>query len=154
MKQRKGWRMSYDVGKAAEGWRMSCDVGEATEGLENELWRRWSDGKVWEWALSLHLCHSSFSNSSFAFPTSQALHFCHLANRPWNKLFFNFSELHTTTTISELLCTVIVHSQNTFLSNCTSRANCHIFEWYGMWDACCRSPRGRGTHYHKHGINL
>ena len=30
---------------------MSCNVGKATEGLENELWRKWSDGKVWEWAL-------------------------------------------------------------------------------------------------------
>ena len=28
--------------------RMNCDVGEATEGLENELWRRWSDGRVGE----------------------------------------------------------------------------------------------------------
>ena len=25
---------------------MSCVVGKATEGLENELWRRWSDGKL------------------------------------------------------------------------------------------------------------
>ena len=60
-------------------WR-ACDVGEAKEGLGNELWRRWSDGKVGEWAelflqpfhlftyataysptlLSLYLCHSSF----------------------------------------------------------------------------------------------
>ena len=30
---------------------MSYDVGKATEGLENELWRRWSDGKFGEWAL-------------------------------------------------------------------------------------------------------
>ena len=29
-------------------WR-ACDV-EAKEGLENELWRRWSDEKVGEWA--------------------------------------------------------------------------------------------------------
>ena len=29
---------------------MNCDVGEATEGLKNELCRRWSDGKVGEWA--------------------------------------------------------------------------------------------------------
>ena len=36
--------------KQWKGWRMSCDVGKATEGLENELWRRWSDGKVGEWA--------------------------------------------------------------------------------------------------------
>ena len=30
----------------------------------------------------IHLHHSSFSNPSFAFPTSQALHLCHLAIRP------------------------------------------------------------------------
>ena len=29
---------------------MSCDVGKATEGLENEFRRRWSDGKIGEWA--------------------------------------------------------------------------------------------------------
>ena len=39
--------------KQRKGWRMSCDVGKAREGLENELWRRWSDGKLWEWAHSL-----------------------------------------------------------------------------------------------------
>ena len=70
---------------------MSCDVGKATEGLENELWRRWSDGKVGEWVElilqpfccftyitahspifpSLHLRHISFSNPSVALPTSQ-----------------------------------------------------------------------------------
>ena len=77
---------------------MSCDVGKATEGLENELWCRWSDGKVGEWANiiviviaklilqpfrnftyvtthsptlpSLYLRHSSFSNPSVASPTS------------------------------------------------------------------------------------
>ena len=26
--------------KQKKGWRMNYDVGEATEGLENELWRR------------------------------------------------------------------------------------------------------------------
>ena len=25
-------------GKQRKGWRMSCDAGKATEGLENELW--------------------------------------------------------------------------------------------------------------------
>ena len=31
---------------------MSCDVGEVTESLENqnELWRKWSDWKLGEWA--------------------------------------------------------------------------------------------------------
>ena len=64
---------------------MSCDVDKATEGLENELWRRWSDGKVREWAElpSFYLRHCSFSNPSFTYPTSQALHLIHLASRPW-----------------------------------------------------------------------
>ena len=85
---------------------MSCDVGEATEGLENELWRRWSDGKVGEWAElivivivelilqpfshftcvithsttlpSFYLRLSSFSNPSFSSPMSQALQLIHL----------------------------------------------------------------------------
>ena len=30
----------------------------------------------------LHLCHSSFSNSSFASPTSQALHLIYVASHP------------------------------------------------------------------------
>ena len=32
---------------------------------------------------SLHLRHDSFSNPSFASPTSQALHLIHLASRSW-----------------------------------------------------------------------
>ena len=78
-------------------------VDKATEGLENELWRRWSEGNVGEWPLlilqnlpSLYLRHSSFSNPSvasatsqlilqpyFASPTSQALH---LASCPWQEV--------------------------------------------------------------------
>ena len=49
---------------------MNCGEGEATEGLENKLWRRWSDGKVGEWA-ELYLRHSSFSNPSVASPSPQ-----------------------------------------------------------------------------------
>ena len=33
-------------------WR-TCDVGEAKEKLENELWRRWSNRSVGEWAVTL-----------------------------------------------------------------------------------------------------
>ena len=36
-KQKKGCKMSYDVGEATEGLENSCDVGKATEELENEL---------------------------------------------------------------------------------------------------------------------
>ena len=49
-------------------WR-ACDVGKAKEGLENELWPRWSNGRVGEWVVR----HSSFSNSSVALPTSQLI---------------------------------------------------------------------------------
>ena len=98
---------------------MSCDVGEvtkigewaATEGLENELWRRWSDANVGEWAELilqlfrhftyitphsptlplLHLRHSSFSNPYFVSPTSQALHLIHLTSLPWSKFVIIFS---------------------------------------------------------------
>ena len=37
----------YHHGRLAR-WRKwrTCDVGEAIEGLENELWRRWSNGRV------------------------------------------------------------------------------------------------------------
>ena len=37
VKQRKGLRMSCDIGKATEGLENRCDVGEVTERLENEL---------------------------------------------------------------------------------------------------------------------
>ena len=85
-KRRVGeWAVAYM--KQWKGWRMSCDIGKATEGLENELWCRWSHGKVGQWA-ELHcftyLRHSSFSNPSFASPTSQALHLRHLASHPCN----------------------------------------------------------------------
>ena len=33
-------------------WR-ACDVGEAKEGLENDLWSRWSNGRIEEWAATL-----------------------------------------------------------------------------------------------------
>ena len=58
--------------KRKKCWRMNCDVGEAKEGLENELWHRWSDGKVGECA-ELHLRHSSFSNPSVTSLTSQLI---------------------------------------------------------------------------------
>ena len=89
---------------------MSCDVGEVTECLENELcslycielcsfsklsvtsptsqlilqpFRRFTYVTVHsQTLLLLHLRHSSFSNPSFAYPTSQALHLIHLPSRP------------------------------------------------------------------------
>ena len=37
--------------------------------------------------LLLHLCHSSFSNPSFASPVSQDFHLRYLASRPWQWAF-------------------------------------------------------------------
>ena len=37
--------------KQRKGWTMSCDVIKATEELEIELWCRWSNGRVGEWAV-------------------------------------------------------------------------------------------------------
>ena len=54
--------------KRKKGWRMSCDVGEATKGLENELWRRWSDEKVGEWALQPFFRFSCVTSTSFNSP--------------------------------------------------------------------------------------
>ena len=78
---------------------MSCDVGKATEGLENELWGRWSDGKVGEWVQLIlkHFRHftyvtAHFSNPSFAFPTSQ------LILQP----FRSFSNISVTSPTSQL----------------------------------------------------
>ena len=51
--------------KPQRSCRMSCDVSEVTERLENELWRRWGDGRGWR----RRLC--SFSNPSVASPMSQ-----------------------------------------------------------------------------------
>ena len=53
------WECNQDKVYNSEGhgrltrWRKwrSCDVGEAKEGLENELWRRWSNGRVGEWTV-------------------------------------------------------------------------------------------------------
>ena len=60
-------------------WR-ACDVGEAKEGFENELWRRWSIGRVGEWAVTegwenelWKNEHSSFSKLSVTSPTSQLI---------------------------------------------------------------------------------
>ena len=157
------WHFSYSWGETPEG-RMGqshtslhgqlarwcklrvCEVGKVKEWLENELWHRWSNRRVGEWAVTyvkwlenelwcrwrdrkvgewaelinidiysrahsptsftsptsqlilqpfcrityvtahsptlllLHLRHSSFTNPSFALPTSQALHLRHLAS--------------------------------------------------------------------------
>ena len=93
--------MSCDVGKASEGLENQLCAGEVTERLENEqswfsnlsvtspssqltlqTFRRFIYVTAHSPTLQLlHLRHSSFSNSSFAFPTSQVLHLIHLVSR-------------------------------------------------------------------------
>ena len=67
--------------KQQKDWRMSCDVHKAMEGLENEL--------------SLHVCHSSFSNPSVALPTS------HLILQPF--CCFTYVTAHSPTLLLLLL---------------------------------------------------
>ena len=82
---------------------MNCDLVEVSERLQNEvcsysnlsvtsptaqlilqLFRRFTYITAHSPTLPLlHLRHSSFSNPSFASPTSQDLHLIHLASRPW-----------------------------------------------------------------------
>ena len=82
-----------------KGCRMSCHVSKAAEGLDNELWRRWSDGKVGEWAelntVLYTVEHSSFSNLSFSSPTSQ------LMLQPFRR--FTYVTAHSPTLLSLLL---------------------------------------------------
>ena len=97
---------------------MSCDIGEVKERLENELcydynyelwpfsnlsitsptsqliiqpFHRFTTSLLILQPLLLYLRHSSFSNSSFACPTSQALHLLHLASRPWKEPLWRVS---------------------------------------------------------------
>ena len=54
---------------------MSCDVGEVTESLENqdELWRRWSDWKLGEWAELFLQAFSHFTYVTAHSPTLLSL---------------------------------------------------------------------------------
>ena len=57
-----------------KSWRMSCDVGKATEGLENELWRRWSDGRAGEWAELIVIVIAIFYEIVFIFCRSMCIY--------------------------------------------------------------------------------
>ena len=137
MKQRKGWKMSCNVGKGRKGWRMSCDVGEVTARLENELcydynyelcsfsnlsftspilqlilqpFRRFTYVTAHSPTLPLlYLRHSSFSNPSFASLTSQALHLTQLASRPWKEPLWRASISGIYRIPSVNLCVITMH---------------------------------------------
>ena len=60
--------------KQRKGWRISCDVGKATEVLENELWRRWSEALLIIQPFRYFTYITSHSPSpSVALPTSQII---------------------------------------------------------------------------------
>ena len=114
---------------------MSCNVGEVTERFENELcydynyelclfsdlsvtspasqlilqpFRRFTYVTAHSPFPLLHLRHSSFSNPSFASPTSQTLHIIHLASRPClskveKSILCSFSNLSVTSPPSQLI---------------------------------------------------
>ena len=104
---------------------MSCDVGEVMESLENEQssfsklsvtspmsqlilqpFPRFTYVIAHSPTLALlHLHHSSFSNPSFAYPTSQDFHLRHPASRPWG-------QQQTHVNYTEFIKTVILLSTN------------------------------------------
>ena len=70
----------------------------------------------------LHLRHSSFSNPSFASPTSQALHLIHLASRPcnvfiWTRFFFSKRQIKETETAHHMICSceALAHRRHSIL---------------------------------------
>ena len=71
----KGWLENELWCRWSNGrvWRMSCDVGKATEELEKELWRRWRDGEIGEWAELIDIEIYSRALS----PTFPSLHLRH-----------------------------------------------------------------------------
>ena len=92
VKQRKGWRMSSDVGKAHSPSFQSLhlrhsssnpSLASPTSQLILQHFPRFTYVTAHSPTLPLlHLRHSSFSNPSSASPTSQDFHLRHLARRP------------------------------------------------------------------------
>ena len=81
--------------KQRKGWRMSCDVGKARETLKNELWRRWSDGKFVEWALLSHFTYVTAHS-----PTLPSLY---LRHRSFSSPFRCFTYVIGTSSTSQLI---------------------------------------------------
>ena len=89
--------------KRRKGWRMSCDLGEATKNFTYVIAHSPT-------LPLLHLHHSSFSNPSFAPPTTEALHLRHLASRPCTVLILQpFRHFTYVTTHSPTLPSLYLH---------------------------------------------
>ena len=134
-------------GSPGDMWK-SCDVGEAKEGLENELWLRWSNGRVGEWALlilqafrcfthvtahyptlpSLYLHHSSFSNPSVASPTTQLIlqpfpRFTYITTHSPTLLSLHYITAHSLT----ILLLLLHHSIFTYVTRGAAHALVRVY---------------------------
>ena len=104
-------------------WK-ACDVREAKEGLENDLWRRWSNGRVGEWAVTLVKRWKGFRMSCDVDEVTKRLenelcwywtpifdylyshlHFClfRLVKKVSNIIYSNLNELLLTYKVNEVL---------------------------------------------------
>ena len=91
-------------------WR-ACDVGEAKEGLENELWRRWSDWKLGEWAL-LILILQAFSHFTYVTAHSPTLLSPLLRHRIFT--YFTWRAAHEPSVSTVIRCFVQFQRNTTF----------------------------------------
>ena len=72
--------------KRKKGWRMNLSVISPTSQLILQPFHRFTYFTAHSPTLPLlYLRRSSFSNPSFASPTSQDLHLIHLTSRPWKE---------------------------------------------------------------------
>ena len=86
----------------------------------------------------LHLRYSSFSNPSFASPTSQALHLIDLASRPWFWVLRNLVYHRCTRCIREF-ATVLLVCSSVFLDT-TGRPECGLLMTLPLlWNLLTRS---------------
>ena len=125
---------------------MSCNIGEESESLENELcsffklsissptsqlilqpFPRFTYITAHSPTLPLlHLRHSSFSNPSFASPTSQDFHLHHLASRPWKTLTTSPTHSHTLThTLTLTLTHTLTHTHTHTHSHTHTHTHTH-----------------------------
>ena len=96
MKRRNGWEWAVTYVKQRKGWRMSCDVGLETEPAHSPT------------LLSLHLYHSLFSNPSVALAPQQLIpqpfhNFTYVTVHSPTLPLLNYVTVHSPTLLSLLL---------------------------------------------------
>ena len=158
-------------------WRKwkSCDVGQAKERLENELWRRWSNGRVGEWAVTLvkrgkgwrmscdigeatenlenELCYDynyelcSFSKLSLTSPTSQLILILQAFRH------FTYVTVHSPTPSLALPTSELILHPYRYFTYVTAHSPTllslllrHMLFTYVSWRAALVSPSRLATH--------